>query len=161
MAKEGAPFGNKNGEIAKTPESKNLLLENYIKHVTDGYSDESFPDCDMKTFRRYCEAYPVEFPADRIEEARRARQLIWEQMGLEGMLGKYMSFNGMIWKFNMQNRFNWREKRDVDVTDKREMSEKEKANILKEGLDEEATEETSPSDSGQANAQTPNQEQVA
>lgn len=40
-------------------------------------------------------------------EALSLRQ--WEQLGIDGMLGKVKGFNATIWIFNMKNRFRWRD----------------------------------------------------
>lgn len=137
----------------KTPEERKKLLDNYVFHVTNGYSDESFVPCDMQTFRRYVRDFPSDFDTDRITEARRQRQLFWENVGRDGTTGSIQGFNASSWKFNMANRFDWREKKDVDHTIKERKSAEERAKILIEQINENETTGTEPSQKSEGSDQ--------
>lgn len=119
----------------KTPEEVEELLVQYEWHCNNGFSDECFVPCDMRTFRKYVEKMN-ELQTKRVDEAQRKRQMFWEGMGTAGTFGHLPGFNGNAWRYNMANRFDWRDKRDVDVMDKREINQGEKDNILREGLEE-------------------------
>lgn len=99
-----------------TPEGRKKLCADYIAHVESGLSDECFPDCDPQTLRRYIADYPDDFDTDAIEAANRKRQLFWEKAGRDGTMGGIKGFNALSWKFNMQNRFSWKEKREDEHT---------------------------------------------
>lgn len=131
-----AAKGNNYNMKYKTTEEQKQLLENYIAHVEQGLSDSCFPDVDMQTFKVYCEKFPEVFETDRIAAAKRKRKLFWEKMGADGSLGELDKFNATSWKFNMQNRFGWRDKRDYDYKDKTEKSDEERSKILTEQINE-------------------------
>ncbi|MGE0536655.1 MAG: hypothetical protein AB7O68_16915 [Pirellulales bacterium] len=118
--KKDTNIGTKNGEKFKTPEQRQTLFDAYCEHVRKGYSDQSFPECDVRTLEYYVIRYASALQADLIERARRERQLFWEKLGTAGTGGKVRGFNALSWKFNMQNRFDWREKKDERVTVERD-----------------------------------------
>lgn len=121
-----------------TPELRAELLKAYLKHISQGYSSNSFtgiPEkrnhngdvvaeeipCTHKTFKTYIENYPDEFPSSLIEAAEAKRTLFWEAMGIQGTAGKLPGFNALSWKFNMMNRFKgeWKERQDVTTADEK------------------------------------------
>lgn len=132
-----APEGNQNALKFDTPEKRKQLLDNYVAHVESGLSDECFPDCDPTTFKKYVEQFPFEFDTDRIQIAKRKRQLFWESAGLNGTMGRIEGFNASSWKFNMGNRFGWSEKREDTVKVKKDSA----ADLAKRVLDEDDEEE--------------------
>lgn len=108
----------------KTSLQKKKLCENYCRHVEAGYSDASFPDCSMEVFEVHAVRYPVDFPEDRIEAARRKRLKFWEEKGIEGKI------NASVWIFNMKNRFGWRDRQDTK-TEKEERIDNIEVTIVK------------------------------
>jgi len=64
--------------------------------------------------------YPNDFPADGIAKAIRQGRLFWEQVGMDGMMGKIKGFNSKVWSFNFKNRFGWQENPE-QVNDERIM----------------------------------------
>jgi len=110
-----APEGNHNAQKFPIPESRQQLCSDYIVHVESGLSDECFPECDPATLKSYIANFPVDFDTDRIEVARRKRQLFWESAGRDGTMGRIKEFNALSWKFNMGNRFDWKEKGEDTV----------------------------------------------
>lgn len=123
MSNAGAPKGNKNALVAANPTERRALCLEYLQHVEMGLSDKSFPGCDIKTIKYYIEHFPEDFPLDEIERARRVRERNWELLGLAGSSGKVKGFNANSWKFNMQNRFGWRESSMVEVKKPQEMDD--------------------------------------
>lgn len=105
MGKKGTNTGNTNRMKFKTHEQRRDLSEKYATHIRNGYSDESFLECDPQTLKRYMEEFPSDFDTDMIERAQRERMFFWEKAGVEGTLGKLPGFNAKCWIFNMQNRF--------------------------------------------------------
>lgn len=115
----GAPEGNHNAEKWGTPELRKQLLNAYCEHVKSGLSQSCFVECDMKTFKNYRAKYPIEFPSDVIEAAEREGAKLWEKIGVNGTVGKLAGFNAMSWKFNMQNRYKWKDRTDQTSDDEK------------------------------------------
>ena len=105
---------NNFAEKFKTQIQRKKLLDEYIRHISCGYSDKSFTLCDMDTFIHYCNKYPNDFPTDIIERAKRERLFFWERIGIEGTTGKIPGYNSRSWEFNMKNRFRWSEKIELE-----------------------------------------------
>lgn len=130
--KRGGTKGNKNRVKYKKPAERAQMFSNYIAHISQGFSDESFPDCSMKTFKVYRDKFPSEFPTDQIESAQRKRRMFWEQAGMRGTLGipiEYKDANGMTktakapfnsksWQFIMMNMFGHKLRMDETSDDK-------------------------------------------
>lgn len=109
-----APKGNDYNVKWKTPEERKAVCKKYCKHLSQGLSEKSFPECDIKTIKRYVEDYPKDFPPDLIADAKRRGRLLWEKAGLDGMwMGN--KFNDRVWSFNMKNRYkeDWRDSHDI------------------------------------------------
>ena len=125
--KEGAPLGNTNAVKYGTPEERKALLELYVKHCEQGYPDDMFEECDIKTFKEYCKKYPVDFPTDQIHRAQMKRAKLVYDIGIRGTVGIPMtyinpktkkqeqgkSFNAKSWQFIMMNLLNWRNRNDT------------------------------------------------
>ena len=126
-----APEGNNYAMKFETPEARKELCRRFCEHVEGGLSKECFPDCDPQTFNRYVKDFPEDFDTALIEQAFRKGQCFWEQTGKEGTLGQIKGFNALSWKFNLQNRFDWRDKRDDKITQKVDAAQ-ELLNVLKE-----------------------------
>jgi hypothetical protein len=88
-----------------------------IKHMEEGLSFESFAGvvgCCKQTLYTWCENHP-EF-LDSKKKAFEKNRLFWEKVGVQGMFmgGNENPFNATVWIFNMKNRFNWRDKQEVE-----------------------------------------------
>lgn len=112
MGNKPAPKGNKYKEKFKTQEERQKLCDAWCEHLQNGYSKQSFPLCDYDTIERYVKLYPADFPADRLEKAMKINRMFWEGLGIDGTKGKINNFNASSWKYNMANRFGWRDKQD-------------------------------------------------
>jgi len=108
-----APKGNDYAMKFATSEDRRKLCEEWCKHIRNGYSKESFPLCDKKTFESYAKKFPRDFPADKREQACREGQLMWEQMGKMGTGGKLKGFNAMSYKFIIQNKYGWKDRQEI------------------------------------------------
>ncbi len=74
----GAPKGSKFNLRFKTPEARQQLCKDYCKHLTQGFTRESFPKCDPQTIRKYVADYPEDMDIEAIAEAERAQLMAWE-----------------------------------------------------------------------------------
>lgn len=110
-----APLDNQFALKFKTSEERKDLCKKYCEHIEKGYSDESFPECDIDTLKKYMAEYPDDFQvfgAD-VDRSKRIRRMFWEKIGILGTVGKLKGFSAKSWEFNMANRFGWRMRNDV------------------------------------------------
>jgi len=123
--------GNTLAEKYETTAEKVKLINLFCKHISEGYSQESFEYSDPNTVKGYAEKITEEmkaenaktgkftvFPTVLIHRALRVSQKQWEHWGIQGMLNKIPFFNSQIWALNMRNRFNW----DKDDKSPKEMT---------------------------------------
>ena len=112
-------IGNSWAEKFPTPESRKELAEAYMMHCRSGLSDESFVECDKRTFLRYATLYPEDMQVSELLKAQVERRRFWERMGTAGAGGKLKGFNSKAWEFNMMNRYRsqWKLRQDVTSDD--------------------------------------------
>jgi len=110
----GARPGNKHATIYDTPEKRADLMDAICKHLENGLSHDCFPYCDWKTVKKYANDYPDDFPEDRLNEAVRRGQMVWETLGMRGAMGRVGNFSAASWIFNMKNRYGWKDKKEID-----------------------------------------------
>lgn len=108
---------NKGGRPTKY---KTEYCREVIDFMTFGYSKEAFcgrigiaKDTLYKWDKKHKEF------ADAIKKGEAKSLLFWEKMGIEGATGNISGFNPSTWIFNMKNRFNWRDKRDITSDDEK------------------------------------------
>lgn len=110
--------GNKEAEYSDDEIRK--FITQYIAHIKDGYSKESFVPCCYKTIESHVRNNHSVFQSEKrlIEQAFRANRLWWEEKGKKGlMVGK--RFNSVTWIFNMKNRFDeWKDVQHRESNDK-------------------------------------------
>lgn len=92
--------------------------------MADGYSFESFAGLvkvSKQCIYDWVKDYPDFFDAKK--EATERCRLFWEQKGMEGLFNLNdkeaqinKTFNTTNWIFQMKNRFDWRDKKDTEVT---------------------------------------------
>lgn len=111
-------LGNDYNLKFKTSKDRKELCDKWCDHLINGYSKSSFPYCDDETFKSYVKKYPDDFASDKIEKAERISKMFWEGLGIDGTIGNIDGFNSSSWKFNMVNRFGWKEKTDLTTKDK-------------------------------------------
>jgi hypothetical protein len=97
----------------KTAKERKELAHRYYLHCEQGLSDSSF-EIDEETLKKYASDFPDDV-LGTIKEARRKRQLFWEQMGIDGAMGLIDGFNAATWIFNMKNRFGWRDNKENQI----------------------------------------------
>ncbi len=93
-----------------------------IEHMAKGFSYETFGaiiDVVKTTIYTWEQEYPDFLDAKKKAFAK--CQIFWEQQGQLGLWSdKEKQLNSAVWIFNMKNRFNWTDKREVtgatDVT---------------------------------------------
>jgi transposase len=87
--------------------------EQLVEHMKRGFSFASFgaiADCSEETLHEWKRVHP-EF-SESATRGRTKSMFFWEDLGVEGTTeGNH--FNALSWKFNMQNRFGWKDKQDV------------------------------------------------
>lgn len=87
--------------------------------MSDGYSFETFgaiAGVAKDTLYKWAEKHD-DF-ADAKKRAFLECQLFWERLGIDGVRGKYEGFSAATWIFNMKNRFQWRDRQDIEVSEK-------------------------------------------
>ena len=80
--------------------------EKLIKHMTEGYSFESFAaiaDCCVDTLNEWAKVHP-EFSAAK-KRAFAKSMVYWEKMGKEGSSGDLENFKQSSWIYTMKCRF--------------------------------------------------------
>lgn len=101
--------GNKVAEY--THDEMKAIIMKYCVHLAEGYSKESFIDCDYVTIESHLDKYPSVFDTEKrlITAAIRKGRFWWEERGKKGlMVGK--RFNATVWIFNMKNRYDeWKD----------------------------------------------------
>lgn len=53
--------------------------------------------------------------SDAIKKGLQASENYWSDIGMAGALGQIKNFNVIAWIFNMKNRFNWQDKKEIAV----------------------------------------------
>ncbi len=86
-----------------------------IDHMDKGYSFESFAGI-IGIARSTLYRWEKHLEFKEAKEIGFAKCLLfWEKIGIDACMGKIMGFNGTSYVFNMKNRFNWKDKREVDT----------------------------------------------
>lgn len=93
---------------------KEVMAKGYSKEAVAGHLEIA-----KDTLYQWEKAHP-DF-ADALKEGVELSRLFWERMGIEHIThfaksGKQL--NSTAWIFNMKNRFNWRDKSEVDLGNK-------------------------------------------
>jgi hypothetical protein len=109
-----APKKNKNA--SKDINELNTLIRAYIVHRSEGYSKESFVDCDYRTIESHMEDNIDLQPLKKeLEKADREGLKYWEEIGRQITTGA-LKGNPATWIFTMKNKFpdNWKDKTETD-----------------------------------------------
>lgn len=119
----------KKGQVGRPTLYKPEYCQMLIDHMREGYSYESF-SAIIKVARSTIyewETNYVEF-SDAKKLAVDECRLTWEKYGHQGMFmgGKDNPFQASIWIFQMKNRFNWTDKKEVAI----ELTELPKVEIV-------------------------------
>ncbi|MCB0832652.1 MAG: hypothetical protein KDC45_04250 [Bacteroidetes bacterium] len=71
-------------------------------------SDASFGDYPGARIRELAKKHPESFPADVMARIDAEYLKFWEMMGVKMAIGEIKG-NATVWKFNMGNRFGWKD----------------------------------------------------
>ena len=115
----GAPEGNQNRMKWKTPEERIAACEKVCQELENGYPKIYLETADWDTIERYMKDFPIEFPAERIQNAIRNGQKKLLTIGYSGMLGKIPGFVPRTWEFVTQNMTGWKLRSDLTSDDKK------------------------------------------
>lgn len=111
----------------KTPEERQEVFAKLCQHLREGLSMDCFPPLDKTCIAGYCKTFPLDFPADQINEAKRAGKLYWEREGKNSLHDK--DFRDKTYQFIMMNKYGMslNQNSNVNITTKdvKEMSEDE------------------------------------
>lgn len=103
--------------MARPTKYKKEFCEKLVKHLSDGFSFESFAglvDVCEDTIYEWCNKHPEFSEAKKRGYAK--NRLWWETQGNGNLLtDKNKSFNSTVWIFNMKNRHGWRDKKEVEI----------------------------------------------
>lgn len=93
---------------------KKIYCKKLIEHMENGLSYESFAGSlgvARQTLYNWEEKHKEFKLAHEIGVAK--SQLFWEELGIKGTAGFVNKFNALSWLFNMKNRFDWKDKKDI------------------------------------------------
>lgn len=81
------------------------LIKLYVDHISQGYSKESFRDCDYRTIERHLSVYEADLQSEKkeMDKAYRNGRFEWESIGKR--MAKNNEGNATAWIFNMKNRY--------------------------------------------------------
>lgn len=86
------------------------MCEQVIKFMGEGYSKQALAGklgISRDTLYEWSKAHK-EF-SDTIKRGEAKSLFYWEQVGINGMMGKIKGFRPAVWIFIMKNRFGWRD----------------------------------------------------
>lgn len=86
------------------------LCEEVTKFMAEGYSKQALAGklgISRDTLYEWGKVHK-EF-SDTIKVGESMSTLFWEQIGMDGMMGKIKGFRPAVWIFIMKNRFGWRD----------------------------------------------------
>jgi len=95
---------------------KKKYCRELIEHMEEGFSYTTFAakiEVNLDSLYEWEKVNP-EF-SEAKKKAFRKCQMFWEEMGINGALGKLFGFNASSWIFNMKNRFKWTDRQEVKV----------------------------------------------
>jgi len=126
MSKEEAPYGyTRAGKPRKRParpgegspsKYKPEYCARLIEYMAGGLSFEAFAGhlgVDFSTLWDWEQRYE-EFAKAKKEGFSRGLEF-WEKLGRNAAAGKVPNFNATVWIFNMKNRYQWRDRHEIQV----------------------------------------------
>lgn len=93
------------------------LFKALCDHVSGGLSIESFSEVSDHTIYRFLKEFPGEFDKEELDLAKKKGREYWEDIGRRQANGNCLG-NSRTWFYNMANRFQWREKLDIEAEHK-------------------------------------------
>lgn len=111
-----ARIGNEYARKFKTPEQRTQLCADWCAHLRNGFTKESFPQCDPQTFKRYMKEFPDDFDVYAIAAAEREQKMRWEERIQKCADTGIGSASAII--FGLKNISNWRDKNEISMDPK-------------------------------------------
>lgn len=106
------------GRLIETDKDfRKKLFKGLLQHVSAGYCIDSYPSLSVEVINNCLKSYPLEWPQEELEEAKRRGKVFWESVGRDQSLGRCLG-NSRSWYYNMANRYGWRDKLDVTAEHK-------------------------------------------
>lgn len=93
------------------------MCKRVIEIMRDGHSQlEVVAELDISydAYLRYQNDYP-EFH-EAVKQGQALSEAWWSELGRQGAMGENPNANATFFIFNMKNRFNWSDKRDIHQT---------------------------------------------
>jgi hypothetical protein len=118
--------------IGRPTKYKKEYCEQLVNHMAKGFSFESFAGSigvNRDSLYEWCKVYP-DF-SDSKKCGLDKSLLFWEQIGMDGLMGKIENFNASTFIFSMKNKHFWTDRKEVDLQTENKIS------ILVEKQDEE------------------------
>lgn len=100
--------------LENDPAARKGIFEKLLAHLSKGFSMHCFEDLSKEAIEKWCKLYPDEFDEEEIIEAKRRGELSWEKIGHSQASGASLG-NSRSWILNMINRYNWKEKVEIDA----------------------------------------------
>lgn len=99
--------------MSASAEGRKKIFENLCKHLSKGFSMDSFEELSYNTIQEYLKIYSSEFKIEELHDSLRKGKLMWETIGYKQATGECLG-NSRSWYYNMSNRYGWRDKVDVE-----------------------------------------------
>lgn len=87
------------------------------KHLSEGYSVESFSELTTNSLKRYMNLYKEEFIPEEIELAVQQGRDMWESIGRKQATGDCLG-NSRTWWLNMAHRYKWSDRVNIETEHK-------------------------------------------
>jgi hypothetical protein len=90
------------------------FCEQLIAHMSEGYGPNTFGakvGVARETIYVWIKEIPEFGEAHKLGLAHYEK--VWEQMGMQGVMGSVQGFNASAWIFNMKNRFKWTDRQET------------------------------------------------
>lgn len=122
--------------VKKILTQEEKLINAYCRHLSRGYSEESFPDAEWSYVEKLAKETDEKNGGENyyfhiIKVSKRQGRLLWEKIGMNGILTENKKFNGSAWMFVMKNRYGWK------LNPKEEKKEENKIIKVKLGFENE------------------------
>lgn len=104
----------KSSPVGRPSKYKEEYCQMIIDHMKRGLSIESFAGVvgvHKDTIYEWKEVHP-EF-SDALKQGEAQSLLFWELLGIDGANGKIPNFSASSFIFNMKNRFDWKDKKEI------------------------------------------------
>lgn len=104
---------------------KEILIDNFCKHLKKGYSEFSFKECDYREIEEYAKELDKSnkkiSQVDKIKKAIRESFYFWENMVFEILEDEKKKYFFPAWIYYVKARFNWgmEDRKKFDLKDRK------------------------------------------